>query len=130
MKTQRFAMALLAINLLLLALAFSAGRSAAAQGVTEVLRTRTLELVDARGQVRSRLNVESDGQVVFRLLDPSGTIRVKLGADQHGSGLMLADETTEPGVHLVARRTSITGRPKTTSITLTGADGKQRAITP
>jgi len=31
-------------------------------------RGRALELVDGRGQVRARLNVESDGEVVFRLL--------------------------------------------------------------
>jgi hypothetical protein len=130
MKIQRFALALLAINLMLLALAFSAGRSSAAQGTSDILRARTLELVDARGQVRSRLNVESDGAVVLRLFDRTGTIRVKLGADVHGSGLMLADETTEPGLHLLARRSPIPGRPKTTNITLTGADGRERIITP
>jgi hypothetical protein len=134
MRIQRLGLVFLAINLGLLALmAFTAGRSSAAQGTagtTPVLRTRTLELVDAQGRVRSRLNVESDGAVVFRLLDQSGTIRVKLGADVHGSGLVLLDETTEPGVHILARRTPISGHPKTTSITLTAAEGRQQVITP
>jgi hypothetical protein len=130
MRIQRLALVFLAINMVLLALAFTAGRSSAAQGTAPVLRARTLELVDAQGRVRSRLNVESDGAVVFRLLDQTGTIRVKLGADVHGSGLMLADETTEPGVHILARRAPISGRPKTTSITLTGAEGRQQVITP
>jgi hypothetical protein len=71
--------------------------------------------------MRSRLNVESGGEVVFRLFDQTGTIRVKLGAGEDGSGLVLTDETTEPGVHIVARRAPIPGR-KTTSITLTGAE--------
>jgi hypothetical protein len=74
--------------------------------------------------------VESEGEVVFRLYDQTGTIRVKLGASQSGSGLLLTDETTEPGVHIVARRAAISGRLKTTSITLTGAGGRERVIAP
>ena len=79
--------------------------------------------------MRSRLSLESDGEVIFRLFDQTGTIRVKLGASERGSGLLLADETTEPGVHIVARREELAGR-KTTSITLTGGGGRQRVITP
>ena len=129
MKIQRFALALLIINLLLLVLFFTQQQSSAAQAITPVLRARTLELVDAQGRVRSRLNVESGGEVVFRLFDQSGAIRVKLGAGEDGSGLVLNDETTEPGVHIIARRAPLAGR-KTTSITLTGANGRQRVITP
>jgi hypothetical protein len=40
---------------------------------------------------------------VFRLKDPSGRIRVKLGADQEGSGLLLADDSQQPGVHMLAK---------------------------
>jgi hypothetical protein len=39
---------------------------------------------------------------VFRLLDQGGAIRVKLGAWRGGSGLLLNDDATEPGVHLLA----------------------------
>jgi hypothetical protein len=130
MKIQRLVLALLAMNLVLLAVAFSTGRSSAAQHTPDILRVRTLELVDAQDQVRARLNLEAGGEVVFRLFDQTGTIRVKLGAGKDGSGLMLADETTEPGLHLLARRAAIPGRPKTTSITLTGAQGRTRVITP
>lgn len=52
--------------------------------------------------MRSRLNVEENGEVVFRLLDQDGKIRVKLGAWRGGSGLLLNDDVTEPGVHLLA----------------------------
>ena len=66
----------------------------------------------------------------MRLLDQDGTIRVKLGAGRDGSGLVLADEATEPGIHLIARRIGTTDRPNTTSITLKGRDGRQRVIRP
>ncbi len=88
-----------------------------------------LELVDEKGQIRSSIKVESDGEVVLRMFDKNGTIRVKLGASESGSGMLLADETTEPGVHLIARRVGTPNR-LTTRIGLTGADGKQRVIEP
>jgi hypothetical protein len=95
-----------------------------------VVHARALELVDDRGVVRSRFNVEAGGEVVLRLLDENGTIRVKLGAGADGSGLLLADETAEPGIHMVARRTGTSERPTTTRITLKGRDGQQHVITP
>ena len=124
MKTQRLALALLVLNLVLLALFFTQRRAAAAQPIEPIIRARTLELVDAHGRVRSRLSVETDGEVILRLFDQTGTIRVKLGASESGSGLLLTDETTEPGVQILARRAPLAGR-KTTSITLTGANGRQ-----
>lgn len=130
MKMQRPAIGLTAINLVLLLLAVAQAGHTTAQTVTPVLRGRVLELVDDRGQVRSRLNVESNGEVVLRLLDKNGTIRVKLGASEDGSGLLLADEATEPAVHIIARRTGTPERSTTTSITLTGPDGKHRVIRP
>lgn len=144
MKLQRLAIGLSAINLLLLALIVGRGLwmapvdarrmpqgSPPAVGEAEpILRGRALEIVDGQGQIRSRLNVEADGTVVLRLIDRSGTIRVKLGADESGSGLLLLDESTEPGVHLIARRASTPAMPATTSVTLRGADGQERVITP
>jgi hypothetical protein len=127
---QRLVLGLLVVNLVFMALVFTRQWASAAQAIEPVLRARTLELVDGHGRVRSRLNVESGGEVVFRLFDQSGTIRVKLGAGESGSGLVLNDETTEPGVHIVARRARVPERPKTTSITLTGADGRERVIAP
>ena len=129
MKMQRFATALTLLNLVLLLLIARAGHTMT-QEVTPTLRGRALELVDDRGQIRSRLNVESSGEVVLRLLDQDGTIRVKLGAGEDGSGLLLADEETEPGVHIIARRSGTSERPITTSITLRGAEGAERVIRP
>jgi hypothetical protein len=130
MRVQRLALTLTAINLVLLLLILGQTWPTTAQSVAPILRGRMLELVEDRGQVRSRLSVESDGAVVFRLFDRNGTIRVKLGAGEDGSGLLLADEATEPGVHIIARRTGTPARPTTTSVVLTGADGQQRVIRP
>lgn len=110
MKIERLVAALLCANLLLMVGALLQGRSALAQSVLPVLRARAIELVDGRGLVRAQLDVESSGEVVFRLRDASGTIRVKVGASEDGSGLVLLDEATEPGIHMLARRagTSLT----------------------
>ena len=123
MRMIRVAVALTAINLVLLLAALAQKGSAATQGGGDVLRGQALELVDQRGQIRARLNVESDGQVVLRLLDQQGTIRVKLGADKAGSGLVLNNDATEPGVHLLAKATGST-------IRLVNKDGRERMITP
>jgi hypothetical protein len=130
MKMQRLAIALTAINLVLLLLTAARAAGTAELTVSPVLRGRVLELVDDRGRVRSRLNVERSGEVVLRLLDQNGTIRVKLGAGEDGSGLLLADEATEPAIHMIARRTGTSKRATTTSITLRGTNGQQRVIRP
>lgn len=127
MKTQRTALALTAINLVLL---LATAAMQARREVVPVVRTQRLEIVDERGQIRSRLNVEPEGEVVFRLVDESGTIRVKLGADKDGSGLLLLDEHTEPGIHIMARRQPTAARTTTTGITLKGAQGRQHVIKP
>src|SRR5262245_24455597 len=122
MKLQRIAVILTLVNLGILLIAMTRpvpqSRSSAD---SPVLRGRQLEIVDEKGLVRSSLKVEDDGAVLLRMVDKTGTIRVKLGAGTDGSGLMLADETTEPGVHLLARRVGTTDHPNTTRIALTGA---------
>ena len=56
--------------------------------------------------------------------------KLKLGAGEDGSGLLLLDEATEPGVHIIARRIGTGARPLTTSLTLRGTDGQERVIRP
>jgi hypothetical protein len=92
---------------------------ARAKAVPAVLRAKAIELLDRRGQVRAQLNVSSDGEVIFRLRDANGTIRAKFGADETGSGLLLIDDRTEPGVHILAKRSG-------TSMTL--QRGNQRRV--
>jgi hypothetical protein len=97
-------------------------RPAQAEAVPAVLRAQAIELVDSRGRVRAQLNVTPDGEAVFRLRDANGVIRVKLGADEAGSGLLLANERAEPGVHILATRTR-------TSLTLQRG-GQRRVLRP
>ena len=123
MKIKRITIAITVFNLVLLIFAIARSEAPAAQTVPEVLRVRAIELVDDNGQVRAQLNVESDGEVVFRLRDAKGTIRVKLGASEDGSGLVLLDDATEPGVHMLTNRDG-------TSLTLTGKGGAQQVIEP
>jgi len=129
-NTQRLAIVVTIVNLVLLLVVLSHDRAVVAQGNAPVLRGQGLELVDAAGQVRAQFSIESDGEVLFRMRDAAGTIRVKLGAGDSGSGLLLIDETTEPGVQIIARRSATPTRPTTTSINLAGAAGQRRTITP
>jgi hypothetical protein len=142
MTAQRLVVALTAANLIILVVSLGkvAPSTAQAEGtsveqqssrdqaVVPVLRGRALELLDDRGQVRSRINVEPNGDVVLRLLDKNGTIRVKLGASENGSGLVLLDKATEPGVHIKAGRNA--EGASTTSLTLRGTGGQERVIKP
>lgn len=123
MTMVRIAVALTACNVALLLTALAQARPTGADTTVEVLRGRVLELVDERGQMRARLNVEANGEVVLRLLDQRGTIRVKLGAAEDGSGLLLANDATEPGVHILAKAAG-------SSVKLANKDGRERVITP
>ena len=123
MTTLGIAAALSAINLAILAGVAMETQPARAHATDEVLRGKALELVDDRGKTRARLDVEPGGEVVFRLLDQQGTIRVKLGAGTDGSGLLLANDATEPGVHLLAK-------PAGSSVRVVNKDGRERVIAP
>jgi hypothetical protein len=123
MKNQRLAVALTIINTTILIFILAQTRSDATQNVTPALRARSLQLVDERGQVRAQFDVESSGEAVFRLRDAKGAIRVKLGASEDGSGLLLLNEATEPGVHILSKGAGA-------SVILAGKDGQKRVITP
>jgi hypothetical protein len=123
MKNQRLTVSITAINIAILIFVLAQARSDATQNVTPTLRARFLQLVDERGQVRAQFDVESSGEAVFRLRDAKGAIRVKLGASEDGSGLLLLNEATEPGVHILSKGAGA-------SVTLAGKDGQKRVITP
>lgn len=123
MNLNRLAVVLTVVNFVLLMIALAQSRVIANRTVPDILRVRAFELVDEHGRVRAQLNVEPNGEVVFRLLDEKETIRVKLGASQGGSGLVLLDDLTQPGMHILADQNG-------TSLTLTGQGGEQRVIEP
>src|SRR5260370_39264621 len=62
MKTQRLAIGLTVINLVLLMFLVAQIRRAGAQDVAPVLRGRALEIVDDRGKVRASINVFPAGR--------------------------------------------------------------------
>ncbi len=103
--------------------AIAGGQASEAGQIAAVLRAQLIELVDIKGQTRAQLKVEPDGETVFRMRDARGTIRVKLGASEHGSGLLLLDDNAEPAVHLLAKRMG-------TTLTLAEKGKDKRVMTP
>ncbi len=103
MKSNRTPVALVAVNLIVVLFILAEKGSALEHGT--ILRGRGLELVDTGGQIRARISMESTGEVVFRLFDETGTIRVKIGASKDGSGLVLLNDSTQVGMHLLAKDT-------------------------
>lgn len=77
------------------------------------------ELTDSQGIKRATMKVEPNAEVVFRLIGEKGTIRVKLGASESGSGFVLLDDNTDPGVHAHANKEG-------SGLTITGKDKKKR----
>ena len=88
-----------------------------------IIRARSIELIDSKGQSRALLSVETNGETVFRLRDSDGTIRVKLGASKDGSALLLLNDSTEVGIHALAKNNG-------TSVTLVNKTGEKKIINP
>jgi hypothetical protein len=110
MNTQRLLIFLTVVNFVILFFVLFQHHGSEAQSVAPVLRGSAFEIVDERGKARASIKLEPattmpDGKkypeaVVFRLMDPSGLIRVKLGADQDGSGIALLNDSQEVGVQM------------------------------
>ena len=122
MKTQISIIGLIALNVVLLVCMAAQPKSDGQQGVQSIVRARAIELVDDKGRVRASLNVATNGEAVFRLRDADETIRVKLGASEEGSALLLLDDSTNPGLHVLARHGTI--------MTLANPDGRKRVVEP
>jgi hypothetical protein len=94
------------------------------QQVVPLLRIRQLELVDERGTVRAQLMVAQPGdEVLLRMRSARGLLRVKLGANEGGSGLVLADGSTEPGITLHAKSAG-------SSMRMMNRNGAERELKP
>ncbi len=111
MKTQKIFISISLFNIILLL--FIAARPMKEN--FEKITVKEFELVDQNGKQRVSIRVEPEGEVVFRMKDKTGTIRMKLGADENGSGLLLLDDLTNPGIHALAKKyeTSLTVIDKT-----------------
>jgi hypothetical protein len=135
MKTQRIAIALTVLNLLILAYALVRPRAAASAEVAPVLRGRALEIVDDQGRVRAMIKVfpaspeakMPDGTtgypetVLLRLIDSKGAPNVKIAATEDGSVVSLAGESNPAYVQVLARGTS-------PSLKLVNKDGQEQLI--
>ena len=91
MTLKRLSVALALVNLALLLSLIVQGGAINVAATQPLLRAELIELVDARGVVRGQLKTEDDGDVVFRLLDRNGTVRVKLGASEMGAARRRSD---------------------------------------
>lgn len=110
-------------------LASTNGAFAAPDPPPGTVRAQRIELVDAAGELRGQLHVEQSGEAVFRLRDEKGQIRVKLGASERGSGFILMDDRTEPGVQMLSGVSALTNK-RDTHITLANPGGGKHTITP
>ena len=119
MKILQILTALLIVTLVY----FTIVQASSSANELQVIRARSFELVDDKGQVRASLVVESNGETVFRLKDSKGEIRVKMGASETGSGLVLLNGNTNPGIHALTNNNS-------TSITLTDTSGNKLVVEP
>ena len=90
-----------------------------ASSTFDKITVHEFELTDQGGVKRASIKVEPEGEVVFRLHGQKGTIRVKIGAADDGSGFVLLDEKTNPDVHILAKKDRV-------GLTITGKDGKKR----
>ena len=138
MKTQRFAIVLTVINLLLLMSTFFRANSAATPEVTPVLRCRELYIMDDQGRVRAELKVfpalpkakMPDGttgypeSVMLRLISSTGGPHVKLAASEDGSGLVLSGESGKDYVQALSRGTN---QP---FVKLVAKDGREKVMLP
>jgi hypothetical protein len=134
MNIQRIAIAVTAMNLVIMTILLTQMRPAHAQKqdstVPQVIKAHSLEIVDNRGKVRASITIQPpvtvDGKLypetaLFRLITPQGKPAVKLGADEFGSGLTLTNAYDE-GVLLHGRNDS--------SFLRITQKGKQRVMAP
>src|ERR1051326_3521455 len=138
MKTQRFAIGLTVINLLLLTSTFFRANSATTPEVTQVPRCRELYIMDDKGRVRAELKVfpalpkvkMPDGtmgypeSVMLRLISSTGGPHVKLATSEDGSGLVLSGETGKDYFQALSRGTN---QP---FVKLVTKDGREKVMQP
>ena len=96
---------LAALNVGLLgALAWSNANSQAQPPVQDVIRARSIDLVDASGAARVQLYVGENGGGNIRMRAPNGEVRVKLGTTDDGAILLMMDGRADPSVRLASEK--------------------------
>jgi hypothetical protein len=137
MKTQRVAIGLTVLNLVILMYLLLRASAAPTPEFAPVLRGRALEIVDDQSRVRAMIKVfpaspnakMPDGTmgypetVLLRLIDSKGAPNVKIAATEDGSAVSLGGETNPTNVQVLARGAN-------TSLKLVNKDGREQLIKP
>jgi hypothetical protein len=133
MKIQRVTIGLTVVNLALLIFLLAQIRYADAQNVAPVLRGRSLEIVDAQGQVRAQILVHGpetvNGKtypetVLFRMATAQRAPLMKLTVSEEGSALGLSDDSQPGGIELRANRN------RGNFLKVVNRDGREQIIKP
>lgn len=134
--TQRIAVGLTVVNLVLLLMLLAQMRPVTAQGAPGLLRGTGLEIVDGQGRARATISIlaanpaaaATDGRpfpetVVFRLIDPKYGPVVKLSGSERSAGLGLGGDSQ-------AKYTLLESQPTGSFLKLTAANGREQLIKP
>ena len=133
MKMNRVVVVLTVINLATLAINLTTMRASAAQDAAQVLRGRSLEIVDGSGRVRATLGVlapgEGDGRahetVLLRLITERGRPSVKIGASEESAGLSLAGPTGTRDTYVILQ-----SKGQESSLKLRNESGREQVVKP
>ncbi len=135
MKPQRFLVVLTLLNLVVLGFTLAAMRPAIAQGVTPVLRGRSLEIVDDQGRVRASLGVLPAGTsahgdpypetVLLRLITERGRPSVKISTSEEAAGVSLAGPSNTKDTYVI-----LEAKGKASSLKLRNESGREQIVKP
>jgi hypothetical protein len=134
--TQRVALSLTAVNLVLLIVLLLQIGPVTAQNSPGLVRGTGLEIVDGQGRPRATISIlaaNPDGRatdglpfpetVVFRLIDPKYGPVVKLSGSERSAGLGLGGDSQ-------AKYTLLESQPGGSFLKLTDANGREQLIRP
>ena len=133
MKTQRVAISLTVINLVLLAFLLAQIHRTSANEVVPVLRGRALEIVDDQNRIRAQILTHGpetvNGKtypetVLFRMATEDRAPLMKLTVSKDGTAMGLSDDSAPGGIELRANR------EKGTYVKIVSRDGKEQTIKP
>ena len=135
MKIQRFLVVLTLVNLVVLIFTVAAMRPAVAQGVTPVLRGRSLEIVDDQGRVRASLSVLPAGTsahgdrypetVLLRLITERGRPSVKISTSEEAAGVSLAGPSNTKDTYVI-----LEAKGTASSLTMKSENGREQIVKP
>lgn len=133
MRMQRVAIAVTAINLVLLVFLLTQVYRTSASDVSPVLRARGLQILDQQDRIRAEISVHGpetiNGKtypdtVLFRMATPQRAPLMKLTVSENGSALGLSDDSEPGGVQLYANRN------KGNFVRVVNRDGREQTIKP